>query len=192
MTKRTITVCGFVLYLLAAANGNAQDRLAITPGVGLAFARVDAPASEFIEAVGSKVQMSRVDVGSSSQPARQILIYAFEIGVTAVCNDPAPGSGLEVSAIVISNPAFLVRGNGLHVGSQESEVTRLMGSASPADLRLSGYRVLQYPQRGIVFAIGGGAVVSITVRASGTAEIYEQYRGILGMGLAKSELLLAR
>ena len=184
MTSSIAAAAILAIALLYPPSGCAQDKVTITPGKGLSFAAIGDTGAAFVQATGPKTQATKVPVGKDVQ----ILLDAAGFGVTAVCPVPAQGSDLRIAAIIVTNPAFVIEGNGLHVGSQEAEVLRLMQVPPELDVRVSGYRIIGYPELGIIFSIAK-AVTSITVLAPGDTKTYQDYAGVLGFGMSKSEML---
>jgi hypothetical protein len=204
MKKSATFFCSLIFLVLCAESINAlkiPNKFVITPGSGIDFAKIDQTGDAFIAAVGTSVQISRV----TSVNTPQILLHAQDIGVTAVCETIT--TSLRIKSIIIKNTAFLVKENGLHVGSFESEVTQLMGRADqdtrsahiiPNDASTENYYLLQYKRLGIMFTISTSEkkVASITVLApmasQDNANAYPLSDRIIGMGMSSNELLILR
>jgi hypothetical protein len=215
MKKRRLAF-GFWFFFLYAYSMSAiviPDKYVITPGRGISFAHIGDAADAFIKALGPGVQPRQVTLSQKIDEKKTIsvnhlLLYGQDIGVMAVCriDEVIKESKTEktvspIHSIVISNTVFLVRENGLHVGSFESEVRRLMGSGNDLFAPIiypstptKDYFLIEYPKQGIVFTVrtSDRKVVSITILES-MMEPPASYAGqkrILGMGVSASEILI--
>jgi hypothetical protein len=216
MKKRRLAFGFFLLFFLYAESMSAieiPDKYVITPGRGISFVRIGDAADAFIKALGPGVQPRQITINQkidekNTAAVNHLLLYGRDIGVMAVCqiDEIKKGSKTEKSvspiySIIISNTVFLVRENGLHVGSFESEVRRLMGSGNDLFAPIvypstptKDYFLIEYPKQGIVFTIRSGdrKVVSIAILES-TTEPSASYAGqkrIIGMGVSASEILI--
>jgi len=187
-----VVVLAFVSPLLVAQ----APQVIVSPGVGLADVSIGMSSSDVVSNwQGGQPVVRRIGVQTGGTPREFILLFYESQGVLFVCSPERP---YALQAIVIGNPAFMVRGSLIHVGSHVTDIYRSYGkdtitvsaagsvglttlTGAPA----SGFSLYSHESLGISFVVhdGTGRVGSIAV-TSGPARFT-----IIGSGGSWSNLL---
>lgn len=142
---RLLCALACVLVVVAGAAHAEPSRARITGGKGVGSFQLGKPFGPYEKALGAPTKVQASEVSNDAK-----LVYYKKYGMYFFVKKDV------VNGITVSSPLFSTA-EGLHVGSDEGEVTRAYGSAQ----KLNDGVV--YPERGIGFTFEAGKVSRIYV-----------------------------